>query len=184
MVPVTFLPPKLPTHEEPYVKVRVDGGRTLATLTVDRKGAEPAPAVIVRQFGKGRVVYLPGRLDAMQCERLDPGVQELLVNAVRWVAGDQLPVEVKAQGRVGVSLFEQPNRRMIHLVNLQGDSQFRSDAVTPLQRLRVDILCPRDEPPSRVRRLWAGGEVPFSRSGQRLTVELDRLDLYEVLAVE
>lgn len=179
-----FHVPALPAHEEPYVKVRVDGGRVLATLTLDRPGAEPVPAVIVRQFGKGRVVYLPGRLDAMQCERLDPGVQELLVNALRWAAGDRLPVEVKAEGRVGVSLFEQPNRRMIHLVNLQGDSLFRSDAVTPLGRLQVDLLCPRDEPPRRVRRLWAGSDATFSQNGRRLTVELDRLDLYEVIAVE
>ncbi len=176
--------PTLPAHEEPYLKVRLDGGLRLATLAVSRAGAEPAPAVIVRRFGKGRVVYLPGRLDAMQCARLDPGVQQLLVNAVRWAAGGRLPVEVKAQGRVGVSLFEQPNRRMVHLVNLEGDSLFRTDAVTPLSPLRVGVTYPGAKPPNRVRRLWAGGDAPFSQTGGGLTLELDRLDLYEVIALE
>ena len=57
-------------------------------VSVDPNGAEVlaatedgTPGVLVHRYGKGSVVYLPGRLDAIQCDRLNPAVERLFTAA-------------------------------------------------------------------------------------------------------
>lgn len=83
------------------------------------------PAVVSRQFGAGRVVYFPGRPDAIFAQYGHPEYQRLLVNAARWAAGTTSPpMEVRAPLSVEATLFEQPeqNRLVVHLTNFQSDA--------------------------------------------------------------
>jgi len=170
--------------DEPQVAVRLSGATTLATAAGPSSGDKPMPAVVVHRFGAGRVVYLPGRLDAFQCEHLDPGIEGLLFNAVRWAAGEKLPVVIRADAPVGVTLFEQPGRRILHLVSLHGDSLYRTDRVEPLRAVRVQWQVPAGARVKRLHRLWDKAEVPFQTIGDRLAFELDRMGEYEVVVAE
>jgi hypothetical protein len=138
----------------------------------------------VHQFGAGRVVYLPGRLDALQCEHPNPGVERLLSSAVRWAAGGELPVVIRAGAPVGATLFEQPGRRILHLVSLRGDSLYRTDRVEPLQAIRIELRVPAGSRVRRLHRLWDKADLPFQTIGSRIAFELDRMGEYEVVVAE
>jgi hypothetical protein len=177
-----------PECDEPCAKVRAIGrtvARFIPSPSGDERSTDGVPGVIVQRFGKGRVVYLPGRLDAVACVSPRPAIQRLLAAAVRWAAHGELPVEVRAPGPIAVSLFEQPDRWMVHLVNLCGDSQYRSsDTVVPVEPVRLELLTPWAGRPRRARRLWDARDLPLAVAGRRLSIEIGRLELYEVVAVE
>ena len=70
-------------HDEPLVAVQADSAEAIAYLD-DRKSHLPeVPAILVHQFGQGRVVYLPGRWCAMQSRNLNPAIERLFAAAVR-----------------------------------------------------------------------------------------------------
>jgi type 1 glutamine amidotransferase len=170
-------------HAEPHVAVELTTGRCAARLTGPDL-APDVPAAIVHEFGKGRVVYLPGRLDALECYQLTPQVERLFANAVRWLVRGRLPIEVTSPGMVGVSCFRQPRRLLVHLVNHQRDSRLRDDAFQPLVRVGVRLQLPPGFEVARVHRLWTPSDVAYKCNGDCLLTELDTIGEYEVLAVE
>ncbi len=171
-------------NTEPLVSVQTAGAKIAGTFVeVGREGSS-VPAVLIHQFGKGRVVYLPGRLEASQCEEPSPAIEALFASAVRWVAPTGLPVEVTAPGTVGVTLFRQSNRLIVHLVNHQRDTRLRSDAFTPISHVQLSVAVPANAQVRRVHRLWEEGEAPFSLRDRRVCLELGTLNEYEAVAIE
>ena len=158
-------------------------GNADPVVAVELAGAEKA-GWLAHQFGKGRVVYLPGRQDSVQCYEPTTAIEKLFANAVRWVAQDAVPVEIEAPGIVGVTLFRQPHRLIVHLVNHQRDSLFRSDACTPINRLSLRVSVPDECRVQQVRRLWENRSLPFQVKDKTVSVEIGRLDEYEAVAVE
>lgn len=178
--PLAFrLPANTPlAHDEPLVAVAPAGAESAGAFA----GGEPA--VLTHRYGNGRVVYLPGRFDSMQCYNLTPAVERLFANAVRWVAPDGWPVEIEAAGPVGVSLFRQPRRLVVHLINHQRDSLFRSDTVTPLRKLSLRVALPEGSREPKARRLWEDRALAAQIKGRTLQVEVGAIDEYEAVAVE
>jgi hypothetical protein len=170
-------------HAGPHVAVDLTTGRSAARLTGPDLASD-LPAAVVHEFGEGRVVYLPGRLDALECYQLTPQVERLFANAVRWLMRDRLPIEVSSPGMVGVSYFRQPQRLLVHLVNHDRDSRFRDDAFRPLTHVRVRLQLPPGFEVSRVHRLWTPSDVAYQCNREYLQAELDSIGEYELLAVE
>lgn len=171
-------------HEEACVAVRPNGAQSLAVLAPVGGQGEPVPGLLVHRFGRGRVVYVPGRLEAIQCRRLVPAIERLFSGAVAWSAGEELPVSVRASAPVSVSLFQQARRRIVHLVSLNGDPEYRSDAVGPAGNVQIELALPADWAQANLHRLWTQADVPYTLHGNRLRARLDRIDPYEVLVLE
>ena len=169
---------------EPLISVEPSGAEVLGEFTGRPDLTNDVPALLVHRHGKGRVVYLPGRFDSMQCYQPSPAVERLFANAVRWAAPDGLPVEVEAPGVVGVTLFRQPQRLIVHLVNHERDSLFRTDTFAPLSNVSLRLALPFDTRVRSVRRLWENRELPFVVKGSSLSVAVGTLDEYEAVAVE
>jgi len=172
------------THEASLVRVRSGCGEIVAQLRRAGTTDEPATAVVVNHFGAGRVVYLAPRFDMAQCRQLSPLFERLLGNAVRWVADGQTPIEIEAAGPVSATLFQQPGRLLLHLVDLQGDPEYHSDAVQPLDNVVIRWRMPNAQPPRAVRALWSGAAIPFQIEGDRIICRLPRLEQYELLRAE
>src|SRR5204863_9867686 len=66
------------------------------------------PAGIVRNFGKGRVVYLAAGIDATLWSYAYPYQRRLLTRAVEWAARQPAPVTVQAPMCVQATYFTQP----------------------------------------------------------------------------
>lgn len=173
-----------PSHDEPHVDVAADASKIAATLTGEDLGTTRVPAVIISSFGRGRCVYIPGRLDAMQCMDPHSFVERLFRDAVRWVQNDSLPVQVTANGVVAVSCFEQPNARVIHLVNHSRDSRFSADEFRPVESVRIRLRLNPGTGVLRVRRLWQIADVPYRMDGDILDADIGPLGEYEAVAID
>lgn len=171
-------------ESDPHVLVQLTTGQMAGQLTAPEVGSADIPAVVVHEFGQGRVVYLPGRLDALQCYELTPAIERLFGDAVKWLMHGRLPIEVGSPGMVGVGYFQQPQRLIVHLVNHNRDSRFRDDGYQPLLHVVVRLRLPAGFDAARVHRLWTPSDLACRRDGDCLTAELDRIDEYEALAVE
>ena len=171
-------------HNEPCVLVRLDGSDSLATFHGTEAGAKAAPAIVIHRYGAGRVVYLPGRFEAVQMDRPSYHTQQLLANAVQYVGRHTLPVEVRAAAPVEATLFDQPERRILHLVNLNGDSLYRFDKIEPIQNVAIRLQIPAGRHVARLRRLWDRADVPFQVDGDHVLCVLKQLGDYEALVAE
>ena len=66
------------SHDEPLAVVQADSADVLAYLDGEKSKAAGVPAILVHRFGQGRVVYLPGRWCAVQCQNLTPAIGAFL----------------------------------------------------------------------------------------------------------
>ena len=171
-------------HDEPLAVVQADSAQVLAYLHGGKSTAAETPAILTHRFGQGRVVYLPGRWCSMQCQNLDPAIERLFAAAVCWAAQGRPPVEIQAPATVGVTLFEQPERRILHLLNYRRDTRYQSDEVQSIDNVAVSVAIPAGRQVERVHRLCRPADLPFRQAGQQATFALGRLDEYEVIALE
>ena len=158
-------------------------GRLRDSLMVGKR--TDFPFVTARTFGKGRVVYFAGRPDSAYLHWGVPEMRQWLANAVRWVSDDALPVEVRAAAPVGVGLFEQPGRWILHLVNYGGSLTTPLEfAPPPLQDVAVHVHPPRDATVVGVRGVvsqqWL--DVRYGPDGARIVVP--HLGNYEALVLD
>jgi hypothetical protein len=100
-----------------------NGGRTIATYNVNlpaEKSSQRHPAVIVSQYGRGRVAYFAASVDKGMFFYPDTYMRQTLANAARWVAHDvPPPVEVQGPLILTATFRRQPekNRTIVHLLN-------------------------------------------------------------------
>ena len=192
----------LPNREE-HLLVRATTAKVVATLAgagwptsaapapVRPAGAGApaggAPAVLLNTFGKGRVVYLPGRPDSSYSRWADAGTPALIRFAVQWAAPGGIPAAVDSpDGPVGVTCFDQParNRRLVHLVAYNADGSKPFDALPPLENVKVTLSAPAGKRIASVRAVLSGESLAVQSAGGTAQVVLKRLQEYEVLEVK
>ncbi len=172
-------------HDEPHALVRLTTGQAVAWTAGDGPNDEDAPAVVTNEYGPGRVVYLAGKLDAIQCDTPTPAIERLFARAVRWVVWGELPVEIDAAAAVGVTLFDQPERRLLHLVNHNAPTCGPYDSIEPIENVGIRMRIPAGRRVKKLHALWTNpGDIPFEIEGDLLKFTLTTLGEYEVVAAE
>ena len=157
-----------------------------------QKKAEPDAGGYERAtYGRGRIAFL---------EQLEPAVKppsganhfadrywfppknaEAFLAAVRWTAGETLPLAVEAQRAVTVELLAQrePRRLLLHLLNYDVEHPAPVGATLRLPEgatvTQVELLSP-DGP-----RTGRGSAV---REGDILELEVEKLDIYALVVVD
>jgi hypothetical protein len=78
----------------------------------------------------------------------------LLASLVRWTAGDDMPLEVTGPGLLDCHLYRQPDRLILHCVNLTNEGTWRGplDELIPVGPVDVRLRVP-DGRPRRLRLL-------------------------------
>ncbi|MGI8912616.1 MAG: hypothetical protein ACR2JY_02305, partial [Chloroflexota bacterium] len=157
-------------------------GRLRDSLMVGRR--TDFPFVTACSFGKGRVVYFAGRPDSTYLHWGVPEMRQWLANAVRWVSGDVLPVEVRAAAPVGVGLFEQPGRWILHLMNYGGSLTTPLEfGPPPLQDVVIQVHPPRGTTVVGVRGVVSQRQLDVRHGAEGTRIVLPRLDNYEALVL-
>ncbi len=151
-----------------------------------------APRPERRQEGKGRVAYLPEVQAAIEKPPAVPMTSqywklprnwEELIAAVRWAAGGDLPLEVKAPLTVTAELLEQKERGrlLVHLVNYDVARRAEAGRIEVSVRLpagksldQVFALSPEETGPRPLAATVRNGRVLFA---------LPRLGLYSLVVV-
>ncbi|MBB3350068.1 alpha-amylase family protein [Sphingomonas sp. BK069] len=144
------------------------------------------PMVYARRVGKGRVVYFPFDLDRTFWENSTADHLTLLANAVRWASDAAPPLDVSGPGLLDIAYWRQRRSLTAHLVNLTNPMAMRGymREVLPAGPYEVVLRLPPGATPARVRLLEAEQDARFSRDRDRLIVEVPRVALHEVVAVD
>jgi hypothetical protein len=144
------------------------------------------PQVFARQAGRGRVVYFPWDLDRTFWEILHADHGRLLRNAVEWAHSGEQPVHVGGGGMLDVTLWRQRDSMTVHLVNLTNPMAMRGSyrEVIELGPRRVSIRIPEGFRPGAVKLLVSGAPAKASARGGNLEVDVPKLGLHEVIAID
>jgi len=102
------------------------------------------PCLVLQDTPQLRSAYLAAGLDRMFGRDNLPDHGDLLANIIRWAANGRIPLTVEGRGLVDCHLYRQPNRLILHLVNLISAGTWRApiDENIPIGPLRVRIQLP------------------------------------------
>ncbi|HEY3824611.1 MAG TPA: hypothetical protein VGL82_08630, partial [Bryobacteraceae bacterium] len=143
------------------------------------------PGLIVGAYGKGKVAFMPADLDRRYGLDPLPDHGRLLGNLMRWVAGDSIPLTVDGIGDVGVYLYRQGNRLILHLVNETGaDNQTEPiNEYSAMGPFNVSIRLPAGIKGQSARSLVAERPVTI-KTGKDITFTVPQVRDHEVIVIE
>ncbi len=172
-VPVTFIPdfpaypPEISWMREPRTDI---------------------PGLVLRDSagGGGRRAYFAADLDRRFFRDNLPDHGDLLRNVVRWAAGKEIPLQVKGTGLIDCHLYRQPDRLVLHLVNLTSAGTWRSPVheLISVGPLEIGVKIPREVHGRAVRYLVSGERKPVARRGDWAIFEVASLTDHEIAVVE
>lgn len=144
------------------------------------------PMAYCREVGKGRVVYFPMDLDHTFWEVLAPDHYLLLRNAVEWAADENQPMSVTGAGFLDVAYWRQKNSITAHLVNMNNPMMMKGPyrEILPAGPYTVSLTLPPGAKIASVKLLESGETPRTARDGDRLTVEVPRVRVHEVVAID
>jgi hypothetical protein len=171
-------------YDEPLIVVKPGKGKADGWLVDIKREKRSVPVVITNTFGLGRVVYIPARMDSVQCEKLTPAIEKLFANSVYWVAQGNVPVQLKADATVGVTLFDQPGRRVLHLVNYNADTIKDYEMIGPVKNIRIKMSVPDGKKIGSLNLLWQKTKLIFNKKGNWIEYTIPEIGEYEVVVAE
>jgi len=144
----------------------------------------PYPAAVVRTYGQGRVVYLPQPFGDVYLDYGHPDTRQLMVNAVRWAAGDDPPFEVLAPATVEAVVWSAEGSWTIHLVNRTAGGPARTKASVITEVLPVHDILIRSRTPLQAATLQPGGQVmTVHQLNGGAQVHLPRLEVHAMITL-
>ena len=188
--PVTqgFEPGQLIPQDFQVLRVEVqDPDEVLATTYRMGFEEELGPALVARQCGEGKVVYIPSGLEAVYPAARFEQVRRLFEDIVRWLAGGKVPYRIAAPTGVVANLMEGPDRLLLHLLNNNGDKNKRThcrEDYVPAFDIGVEVRIPEGRVVREVRFLNSGEKPNYSVEGGWLKVKVTCLELYEGISIE
>jgi hypothetical protein len=170
IVPLTFVPP-FPTYPPETAWMR--------------EPKTDIPGLVLSQRGDARVAFMPADIDRRYAAEHLPDHAMLLANVVRWAAYDRLPLSVDGPGLIDCHLYEQPGRRILHLVNLTSEATWRAplDELIKVGPVTVRIAVPPAVPRPSARLLVAGITRPVTMENEMAVVTIDSIFDHEVVVI-
>jgi hypothetical protein len=143
------------------------------------------PGLIVGAFGKGKVAFLPADLDRRYGMDPIPDHGRLLGNLLRWISEERVPVIVEGTGTVGVYLYRQEKRLILHIVNATGaDNQSAPiDEYSSVGPFKVTVRLPSGVKVQSVKLLVSERSLPF-KAEQSVAFEIPQVADHEVAVIE
>jgi hypothetical protein len=151
-----------------------------------RQAATNRPSMVMRESGRSRLVYFAGDMDASYWRLDNVDLERQLMNAVRWVVGENNPVQVTGEGLMEVIAWETEPGFAIHLLNYNGPNAFRGRMRRPVRlgEQKVRIQFPREVRIKNAMLLRAEKKATFQQKGRVVEVSVSSVGVYEVIAFE
>ncbi|WP_263381365.1 alpha-amylase family protein [Granulicella arctica] len=151
-----------------------------------RPVSNPEAAVYLREVGKGRVVYFPADIDATFWDSLQLDHAKLLRNAIVWATNQTAPVTVMGHGVIDVTAWQQKDSMTVHLVNLTNAMMMKGPVreILPIGQQTVSISLPAGKRVTSVKLLVSGSSAPHRMEEGRLLVEVHKVEVHEVVALD
>ena len=143
------------------------------------------PAVVLRESGKSRTVWLPGDVERTYWQTGHGDLLRLLQNAIRWVSHDERAVHVDGAGLIEMFCWETTPGYAIHLLNYTNPNAHHGwmQSVYPLGPQRVRMTLPAEVSVKSIQLLKAEQSVPFQFVNQMLQFTVPVVQDYEVAAI-
>ena len=142
--------------------------------------------VLLREYGDGRVAYLPWDIDRTFWEILNPDHGRLIANVLDWATPGPRVLDVQGPGLLDVSVWQQAGSVAVHLVNLTNPMALKGlvRELHPVGPLRITLRLPKAATARAVSLARRRESLPFRQQGGQVTVELDRLVDHEIIAID
>jgi hypothetical protein len=154
-------------------------------LAYPPKSQTNEPAVILREKGKSRLIYFPGDIERTMYRSGNTDLSRLLQNSIRWVAGNDSPVEIEGAGVIETFAWETQAGYAIHVLNYTNPNLhrgwIRDFYVIGEQKVRMKL--PAGRQISQVELLRAGTNIPFRISTGVIEFSIPKILDYEVAAI-
>lgn len=146
----------------------------------------PYPALVTRRVGKGRVVYVPHPAGQCYSEYGHPDAKQLILNAVRWAAGEAPPIEVERSETVEVVPWESASGRewAVHLVNRTAAGPARTKGSVISETIPLHDVVVRLPFAIREAELQPEGmKLDVKSAAGRSEIVVPRLEIHSILVV-
>jgi hypothetical protein len=139
----------------------------------------PEYALLVNEYGKGKVVYFANQPDRMNHLMGHPDFSDLLFGSVRHLLDEQVLVNTNAPASVHIWLSEKDHNDekgyVVSLVNHTGGPERPLRSLTPVHNIEVTLNLP-DNLRWKHRILRNEGSLKVSQRGGKVTLKIDRLE--------
>ncbi len=142
--------------------------------------------IYLREIGGGRVVYIPWDIDRTFWEILNVDHGKLIRNALQWALRNDQPVEVRGQGVMDVTIWQQKKSMTVHLVNLTNPMMMKGPfrELIPLSGQVMIIKIPAGKKVTGARLLVAGTRPEIHKSGDTISINVPQILDHEVIAID
>lgn len=144
------------------------------------------PTVAVNTIGAARLVHFAEDIDGGYWRNGAADLGDLLLNALRWLTQDRLPVSVRGNGLVEIFAWKTEPGYALHMLNYTNPN-FR--AVSTRQTYPIGVQAVRmqlsdDRRVRSARLLRSGDSLPVLQNGDVVEFTIPSVTDYEVVAME
>ena len=178
--PLTLIPP-----------VRAHSGATISIPELSSiTESSRFPLAVRGAYGGGRVVYFCNQMDSLFYHYGFKDLGVILANAVTCALGGEPRLVVEAPDYVDVSSMAQPQRRLVHLINMPVDKPVSTGwrhpgrNLVPVRDIGIKLRLEPQQKIKAVRLATNETAVPFEQRGAWLQVSVPVLADHEIVAFE
>lgn len=144
------------------------------------------PGLVVNTLDNGsRIAFMPADLDRRYATSRIPDHGELLANAVRWTAAENLPLSVEGRGLLDCNLYRQPGRLILHIGNLSGlQGPGLAEEILPVGPVKIRLRLEHRVRGTLARSLISEQRLPLQQQEGWAEISLSSIDAQEVIVIE
>ncbi len=143
------------------------------------------PAVVMNRYGKGKVIYLSAPLFNTYYTSNNPVYRKLVKNALDMIIEDKVLI-VEVAISVEVSLLEQDNNWIVHLVNYhsekRGEGREIIEEIPVVTDIKVRVK--KTFEPARIYLAPSEEEIEYSEENGYLEVTVPSLHIHQMIVIE
>jgi hypothetical protein len=144
------------------------------------------PGLILNTLpGGGRVAFMPGDIDRQFGRYNLPDHGNLLANLVRWTSKDNIPLAIDCQGLVDCNIYTQPDKLIIHIVNLTSTGTWRQpvDEYISIGPVKLRVKMPVGISGNNLKLLVAGTAGTVKRENGWCSFIINTVSNHEVAVI-
>ena len=138
--------------------------------------------VAVCQDNVSRRVYFASRIGSLVWRWKLPDHRLLIANAVRWVLGENNPIETNAPYGIHISLFASQSYLIIHYVNMIGERPLSE--IIPVRDVKVCVKVPDGTEIETVFTASSGRKLEFQVSDGRVDFRVPEIGYWDVTVIQ
>ncbi len=143
------------------------------------------PGVVIRERGKGRLVYFSGDIDRCAWRSGNSDLTKLLQNSLRWILRDRSPVRVNGSGMVELFAWQTEPGYALHVLNYNNPNMTHPwvREYSPIGAQRVTMEVPAGVKIGQVELLRAERKIEHTQTGRSVEFVIPGIRDFEVAAL-